>query len=91
MRTTPRQVQLTITKAMRRALIATHDQQIFRLYTKDGSVMKSEKPGIASRTLWTLLALRMIEDEPKTKSGGIVIKCRMRLTRAGTAVLGKST
>jgi hypothetical protein len=86
----PGQITVDVTKAMRRALIATSDQQVFRTYGRDGNVLTCEKPGIHSRTLWRIWQLRMIEDDDSAAvHAGLSTKVRMRLTRAGFVALGK--
>lgn len=89
MKKQPGQVSFNPTPAMRKALIATNDQQVFRLYGAEGSLLKSERKGIAPRVLWSALVYRFIEDEPGTRTGSMIVQCRMRLTKAGLAVLGK--
>lgn len=82
----PGQVRFNVTPALRRALAATNARKVTRTYGANGNVLTCA--GVSSRVLWTCVAHHLIEDEPGTSSGSATITCRMRLTRAGLAILG---
>ncbi|WP_340667827.1 hypothetical protein [Bradyrhizobium ottawaense] len=82
----PGQVRFHVTPALKRALRATNEQKAFRSYGPHGTVITCD--GVSPRVLWVALGQRLIEDEPGTSSGsGDIIRCRLRLTQAGHAVL----
>src|SRR5690242_2165832 len=84
----PQQTGVIATPAMRRALIATNDQRVFRVYGPNGSVWKCERDGVSPRTLWWLLANDLIEDEPQTRvMTDTVTTIRMRLSTVGFDLL----
>ncbi|CUT11105.1 hypothetical protein BF49_2185 [Bradyrhizobium sp.] len=85
------QKRFNLTPAVRRAMIATNDQKVFRTYGPDGSAWKSERNGVSPRVLWKLLANELIEDERETAvamSASTTI--RMRLSKAGLIILKAS-
>lgn len=87
----PGQIVVDVTKAMRKALIATSDGYVFRTYGETGNVLTCVKPGIHSRTLWRVWQLRMIEDNVGSASHAArTSKVQMRLTTAGYVALGKT-
>ena len=88
---TDQRLPLQLSHALRKSLIATSDGNVHRLYGSGGNILKCSKPGIASGTLWKLAGYNWIEDEPGTSTGTIIRKVRMRLTKAGTNVLGRAS
>ena len=85
------QKRFNLTPAVRRAMIATNDQKVFRTDGPNGSAWKSERNGVSPRVLWKLLANELIEDEPQTDvamSASTTI--RMRLSKVGLIILKAS-
>lgn len=74
-----------ITPAMRRALQATADGQVVRVYRANGNILRGPK-GISPKVLWAASTSRWIEDGPESW-GGIEKTCRQVLTAAGKVVL----
>lgn len=73
---------------MRRAMIAINDQKVFFIHGPNGSVWKCERDGVSPRTLWNLLAKRLMEDEPQTTvKERSLTTVRMRLSKAGLDIL----
>jgi hypothetical protein len=86
----PHQI-LTVTPAIRRAMIATNDQTVFRVDGPNGSVWKCERDRVSPRILWKLNANRLIEDEPQTAvTTSSLTTIRMRLSKAGLDLLKAS-
>lgn len=84
----PQQTDFIVTPSLRRGLIATNDQVVFRVYGPNGSVWKCERDGVSPRTLWWLLANDLIEDEPQTLvTTDTVTTIRMRLSTIGFDLL----
>jgi hypothetical protein len=80
--------KLAVTPAIRRAMVATNDQKVFRVYGPNGSVWKCERELVSARILWKLLASRLIEDEPNTTvTASPLTTIRMRLSKTGLALL----
>jgi hypothetical protein len=80
----PQQTKFIVTPAIRRAMIATNDQKVFRAHGRNGSVWMCERDRVSPRTLWWMLSNNLIEDEPQTSvTGNAVTTIRMRLSTAG--------
>ncbi len=80
-----------MTRAIRRAMVATNDRKVFRTYGPNGSVWKSGRDGISPRTLWILLVSCLIEDEPHTTvPTPSVTTIRTHLSKAGLDTLRAS-
>jgi hypothetical protein len=60
----PEHTKFNVTPAARRAMIATNDQKVFRVFGPDGSVWKCERNSVSPCMLRELLANDLIEDEP---------------------------
>ena len=74
----------TVTPAIRRAMVAVHDQKVFRIYGPNGSVWKCERDLVSPRILWKLTTHSLIEDEPHTAvADAPLTTVRMRLSQAG--------
>jgi len=83
-----RSKKLIVTPAIRRAMVATNDQKVFRVYGPNGSAWKCERELVSTRILWKLLANRLIEDEPDTTvTASSLVTTRMRLSKAGFDLL----
>jgi hypothetical protein len=83
--------RFNLTPAVRRAMIATNDQKVFRTYGPNGSTWKSERNGVSPRVLWKLLANELIEDEPQTAvATAASATIRMRLSKVGLVILKAS-
>jgi len=83
-----RSKKLIVTPAIRRAMVATNDQKVFRVYGPNGSAWKCERELVSTRILWKLLTNRLIEDEPDTTvSASSAMTTRMRLSKAGFDLL----
>ncbi|WP_092258703.1 hypothetical protein [Bradyrhizobium sp. Rc3b] len=88
---TPSHKRFNVTLAVRRAMIATNDQKVFRTYGPNGSAWKCERNGVSPRMLWKLLANELIEDEPqRTVTTAAPATIRMRLTKVGLDILKAS-
>jgi len=83
--------RFNLTPAVRRAMIATNDQKVFRTYGPKGSAWKSERNGVSPRVLWKLLANELIEDEPQTAvTTAASTTIRTRLSKVGLIILKAS-
>ncbi|AMA59393.1 hypothetical protein BCCGELA001_26070 [Bradyrhizobium sp. CCGE-LA001] len=83
--------RFNVTPAVRRAMIATNDQKVFRIYGPNGSAWKCERNGVSPRMLWKLLANELIEDEPQTAvTIAVPATIRMRLSKVGLDILKAS-
>jgi hypothetical protein len=83
--------RFNLTPAVRRAMIATNDQKVFRTYGPNGSAWNSERNGVSPRVLWKLLASELIEDEPQTAvATAASATIRMRLSTVGLVILKAS-
>jgi hypothetical protein len=91
----PGQVRFNLTPAMKRAMHMVHNDQIVRVYTKDGNVfrrkgIKNGAPaGVSYRLLWVLASHKMICDG-ETTGGGLDIECKVKLTQIGLQLLGRA-
>lgn len=84
--------KLIVTPTIRRAMVATNDQQVFRVYGPNGSVWKCERDRVSPRILWKLVANQLIEDEPQTAvTASSLTIVRMRLSKAGFDFLKADT
>jgi hypothetical protein len=87
----PEHKRFNLTPAVRRAMIATNDQKVFRTYGPNGSAWKCERNGVSPRMLWKLLAHELIEDEPQTAvTTDTPATIRMRLSKVGLDLLKAS-
>ena len=83
--------RFNLTPAVRRAMIATNDQKVFRTYGPNGSAWKCERNGVSPRMLWKLLAHELIEDEPQTAvTTAASTTIRTRLSKVGLIILKAS-
>lgn len=83
----PESIEFKVTPAVRRPMVATNDQKVFRAYGPNGSVWRCER-GVSRRVLWWLLAHKVIEDEPLTTAKELSLTItRMRLSKVGFDIL----
>lgn len=74
-----------LSKAEFETLRAVKEGRVDREYRRDGNVFKP-LAGISPKVLWSLLRKGLIRDG-NDSSGGIVITCKMALTKAGEDAL----
>lgn len=76
---------MSLTKAEVRALRATYNGRVVRVYTATGNTLKGPK-GVSSTTLWRLDERKFIADGNRT-TGGYELRCPQVVTLDGQKAL----